>query len=63
MSQRILVPCLLALMAGFARSARSDPEPTTPRYEHVFLKPLEEALAETRKLFDRAGLLVRAHRG
>jgi hypothetical protein len=52
MSQRILLSCLLAVLTGCARNARPDSEPETPRYEHVFLKPLEEALAETRKLLE-----------
>ncbi len=55
MAPRILLCCLIALMAGCARSARPDPEPTTPHYEHVFLKPLDEALAETRKLLTERG--------
>ncbi|MFL5347286.1 MAG: hypothetical protein ACJ8AT_21085 [Hyalangium sp.] len=55
MSQRILLCCLMALMAGCARNARPDSEPTTPHYEHVFLKPLGEALDETRKLLSERG--------
>ncbi|MBN1204810.1 MAG: hypothetical protein JXB05_07795 [Myxococcaceae bacterium] len=55
MSHRILLSCLLAVMAGCTRSARPDSESETPRYEHVFLKPLEEALAETQKLLAEKG--------
>jgi hypothetical protein len=56
MSPRTLLSCLLPLMmAGCAHSARPDAQPPAPHYEHVFLKPLEEALAETRKLFTERG--------
>ncbi|WP_224363063.1 hypothetical protein [Hyalangium versicolor] len=55
MPQRLVLSCLLALIAGCARNARPDTEPTSARYEHVFLKPLEEALAETRKILAEKG--------
>ena len=55
MSRQVLLCCLVAWMAGCARSTRPDAEPAAPRYEHVFLKPLEEALEETRKLFAEKG--------
>lgn len=55
MSRQILLCCLVAWVAGCARNARPDSEPSAPRYEHVFLKPLEEALEETRKLLAEKG--------
>jgi hypothetical protein len=55
MFRRVLLSCLVALMAGCVRNTRPDSESSTPRYEHVFLKPLEEALAETHKLFTERG--------
>ncbi len=55
MSRQILLCCLVAWVAGCARNARPDSEPSAPRYEHVYLKPLEEALEETRKLLAEKG--------
>ncbi|HVG57067.1 MAG TPA: hypothetical protein VNA24_00830 [Hyalangium sp.] len=55
MSRQVLLCCLVAWVAGCARNTRPDAEPATPRYEHVFLKPLEESLAETRKLLEERG--------
>lgn len=55
MSRQVLLCCLVAWLAGCARNTRPDAEPAAPRYEHVFLKPLEEALAETRKLLEERG--------
>jgi hypothetical protein len=42
-------------VAGCGRNVRPDSESPPPRYEHVFLKPLEESLAETRKLLEERG--------
>jgi hypothetical protein len=56
MSSRVLLSCLAVLVAGCAsQSPRPDAEPSAPRYEHVYLKPLEEALEETRKLLSEKG--------
>ncbi len=55
MSRQILLCCLVVWVAGCARNARPAPEPSAPRYEHVYLKPLEEALEETRKLLAEKG--------
>lgn len=55
MSRQVLLCCLVAWVVGCARNTRPDAEPSAPRYEHVFLKPLEEALAETRKLLEERG--------
>ncbi|HYH94683.1 hypothetical protein [Hyalangium sp.] len=56
MPPRVLLFCLVVWVAGCAGSTpRPDSEPSGPRYEHVFLKPLEEALAETRQLLSEKG--------
>ncbi len=55
MSRQVLLCCLLWMVAGCARNTRPDSAPATPQYEHVFLKPLEESLEETRKLLEERG--------
>jgi hypothetical protein len=58
MRQQLLLGLLLMVGAGCARNARTDSEPVepeTPRYEHVFLLPMEETLAHTRKLLAEKG--------
>jgi hypothetical protein len=55
MSRQVMLCCLLWVVAGCARNAKPDSESSPPRYEHVFLKPLEESLAETRKLLEERG--------
>lgn len=56
MSPRVLLSCLAVWVAGCAsQSPRPDAEPSAPRFEHVYLKPLEEALAETRQMLSEKG--------
>lgn len=58
MHSRILLGILLVVGAGCSRNARPDgapAEPETPRYEHIFLLPMEETLAQTRKLLAEKG--------
>jgi len=56
MPSRVLLSCLAVLVAACAsQSPRPESEPAAPRYEHVYLKPLEEALAETRRLLAERG--------
>ncbi|RYZ17472.1 MAG: hypothetical protein EOO70_01830, partial [Myxococcaceae bacterium] len=51
---RWLVVALLLLSVGCAHSKRA-PEAELPKYEHVFQKPLAEALAATRQLLEERG--------
>ncbi|AFE07618.1 hypothetical protein COCOR_07582 [Corallococcus coralloides DSM 2259] len=51
---RWLVVALLLLSVGCAHSKRG-PEAELPKYEHVFQKPLAEALAATRQLLEERG--------
>lgn len=47
--------CLAGIFSGCVRNVRPMEEWATPKYEHVFLKPLDEALAVTRKLLEEKG--------
>lgn len=51
---RWLVVALLLMSVGCAHSKRA-PEAELPKYEHVFQKPLVEALAATRQLLEEKG--------
>ncbi|WP_211487048.1 hypothetical protein [Corallococcus exiguus] len=51
---RWLVVALTLLSVGCAHSKRA-PEAELPKYEHVFQKPLTEALAATRQLLEEQG--------
>ncbi|MHA7634521.1 hypothetical protein [Corallococcus sp. M7] len=51
---RWLVVALTLLSVGCAHSKRT-PEAELPKYEHVFQKPLTEALAATRQLLEERG--------
>jgi hypothetical protein len=53
MPRLVVLSLLLASVFGCARAAR--PDEVTPRYEHVFHKPMEEALATTRELLTERG--------
>ncbi|WP_224245180.1 hypothetical protein [Hyalangium gracile] len=57
MPQRVLLTCILALTVACARNTVPDSVsgPAAPKYEHVFLKPVGEALEETRKLLAEKG--------
>lgn len=53
---RFLVPLLLlASILRCAHAPRPESSELTPRYEHVFYKPVEEALAVTRELLTQQG--------
>ncbi|WP_223639441.1 hypothetical protein [Corallococcus sp. EGB] len=54
MHRRWLVVALLLMSTGCAHSKRA-PESELPKYEHVFQKPLTEALAATRQLLEEQG--------
>ncbi|WP_375755126.1 hypothetical protein [Corallococcus exercitus] len=51
---RWLVVALTVMAVGCAHSKRT-PEAELPKYEHVFQKPLSEALAATRQLLEERG--------
>ncbi|XXF75662.1 hypothetical protein P2318_21685 [Myxococcaceae bacterium GXIMD 01537] len=60
---RWVVPVLLlSSLLGCARGARPGEAAQTPRYEHVFHKPVEEALAATRELLAERGYAFEATR-
>ncbi|RKI46237.1 hypothetical protein D7X55_37170, partial [Corallococcus sp. AB049A] len=54
MNCRWLVVALTVMAVGCAHSKRA-PEAELPKYEHVFQKPLTEALAVTRQLLEEQG--------
>lgn len=58
---RSVVPLLLvAMLLGCTRAARPDAVEVTPRYEHVYYKPVEEALEATRELLASRGYAFEA---
>lgn len=60
LSRSVVPLLLLASLAGCARAARPDAVETTPRYEHIFHKPVEEAMATTRELLSSRGYTFEA---
>ncbi len=65
---RRALACAVVLMAGCARNARpeeaalaaaQEPELVAPRYEHIFLMPVERALAEATKLLSENGWVLK----
>jgi hypothetical protein len=58
LSRSVVPLLLLASLAGCARAARPDAAETTPRYEHIFYKPVEEAMASTRELLSSRGYTI-----
>ena len=53
LNRRLLLSLALVSVLGCARAVR--PEEVTPRYEHIYYKPVEEALAATRALMQERG--------
>ncbi|MCP3142565.1 hypothetical protein [Pyxidicoccus xibeiensis] len=55
MSVRWLALCFVVLGVGCAHGPKQSSEPERPRFEHVFQKPLAEAMAATKELLTARG--------